>query len=142
MAVVNSSMRSRIVLDGLFVLLSSGTLGRIEDASSESSYVVLTNSSYIRKIVISAIWWWDSLTGNVAVVDFMKKSIDCIPMFSTLRQIRATVIQRTRTWVGPKMEDSGKMNFRVCSSLDQTELSLATSSTRCKWRKGPNRSDE
>jgi hypothetical protein len=83
MALVNSSMRSIIVLDGLSVLLSSGTLGRIEDVSPESSYVVLTNSSYIRKIVLSALRWWDSLTGNVAVVDFMKKSIDCMPMFST-----------------------------------------------------------
>jgi hypothetical protein len=40
------------------------------------------------------------------------------------------------------MEDAGKIIFRVCSSFDQTESSLATSSIECRLRKGPDRSDE
>jgi hypothetical protein len=98
---MNSPIRFRIVLDRLSVLLSPGTLGRIEDVSLQSSCVDLTNSSNIHRIVLSAVRWWDSLGGNAAVVDFMKKSIDWVPItniqYKSRGICRITLIQRTLT---------------------------------------------
>lgn len=57
-----------------------------EDVSLKP-YVVLTNSSNIDKTVLLGVRCWDSLGGNAAgVVDFMKKSIGCVPIFNTRRQ--------------------------------------------------------
>jgi len=82
MVFVNSSMRFRIVLDRLSVLLSSGKSGRIEDVS-KLLYLVLTNSSYIRRIVLSAIRCWGLLGRNAGVLNFMKESIDYMTIFNT-----------------------------------------------------------
>lgn len=75
-APVNSWIEVRIAREGPSVLLSSRVL-RCDEESPSKSYVVLTNSSYIRKIVPGASRWSDSVDGNAGVMDFIKKSIGC-----------------------------------------------------------------